>query len=298
MKKNLQTAFSTRQYMISNDFEIYYYNDTQLKRVNHHTHDYYEFYFFLEGDVSIHINEQAFTLQTGDVILIPPNISHYCTIQNHQIPYRRFIFWISQDYYNQLLKTSSDYGYLVQYVIEKKDYIFHYDPISFNALQSKVFQLLEEVHSQRFGREAKISLCVGDLVLHINRTIYERHHPKSPKEEFRLYQNLITYIETNLENELSLDILAKQFFVSKYYISHVFKENIGLSIHQYIIKKRLAACRDAIISQVPISEAYLQYGFSNYSSFFRSFKKEYGLSPKEYKELYSDVEIHYNSQSK
>ena len=46
MKKNLQSAFSTRQYMLSKDFEIYYYNDTRLKPVKSHSHDYYEFYFF------------------------------------------------------------------------------------------------------------------------------------------------------------------------------------------------------------------------------------------------------------
>ena len=43
MRKNLQTAFSTRQYMISQDFEIYYYNDLNLEKVPLHSHDYYEF---------------------------------------------------------------------------------------------------------------------------------------------------------------------------------------------------------------------------------------------------------------
>ena len=53
MKKKLQTAFSPRQYMLSGDFEIYYYSDCHSYNVKSHVHDYYEFYFFLEGGRSM-----------------------------------------------------------------------------------------------------------------------------------------------------------------------------------------------------------------------------------------------------
>ena len=49
MKKNLQSAFHTRQYMLSKDFEIYYYSDYYLSKVESHTHNYYEFYFFVNA---------------------------------------------------------------------------------------------------------------------------------------------------------------------------------------------------------------------------------------------------------
>ena len=55
MKKKLQTAFTTRQYMLSKDFEIYYYNEKYTSKIEMHTHNYYEFYFFIEGDVQIQI---------------------------------------------------------------------------------------------------------------------------------------------------------------------------------------------------------------------------------------------------
>lgn len=284
MKKSLQTAFSTRQYMYSEDFEIYYYNDIALSKVDSHSHNYYEFYIFLEGDVSIKIGEREYPLKSGDMVLIPPKLRHRAVIHSDDKPYRRFVFWISAKYCNKLLEASPDYVYLMQHVQVQKDYIFHNDLMTFNSIQSKVFQLLEELHANRFGKEARLSLCVNELILHLNRVVYEQKNAQSPREEMHLYENLMNYIEGHLEEDLSLERLAGEFYVSKYHISHLFKEHIGLSTHQYITKKRLAAVKDAILGNINISEAYLMFGFQDYSSFYRAFKKEFGMSPREYKE--------------
>lgn len=106
-----------------------------------------------------------------------------------------------------------------------------------------------------------------------------------------MYQKLLVYIDNHLEQDISLEHLAKKFYVSKYYIAHLFKGNTGISIHQYIMKKRLAACQNAILSNISISKAYLMFGFKDYSNFYRAFKKEFGISPKEYKDMKMQVEV-------
>ncbi len=291
MKKNLQTVFSPRQHMLSEDFEIYYYSDSGedslCSRVKLHSHDYYEFYFFLEGNVSLRIGDDRYPLKSGDMILIPPGVFHRALIHNTDIPYRRFVFWISRDFLRQLSETSPDYGYAAELARSRGHFIFHFETVPFNALQSKIFELIEEIHSNRFGKDAKISLCVQELALHINRAVYERAHPASPEEGLHLCQNLVRYIETHLEEELTLAELAREFYVSKFHISHVFKENFGLSVHSFITKKRLMMCRDSLLSRQEISKTYRMFGFRDYSSFYRAFKKEYGMSPKEYRDTQS-----------
>lgn len=285
MKSKLQSPFSTRQYMVSQDFEIYYYNDQNLSKVDLHTHDYYEFYFFLEGDISIQIGKDVFPIKYGDILLVPPKVSHRPIIHSQDTPYRRFIFWISQEYCNFLLQLSPDYLYLMQYVQTSKNYIFHNDKITFHTVQSKILRLLEEMHGKRFARNTQISLCVNDLILCLNRLVYERNNTDAQKEELDLYQQITLYIEDHLDEDLSLETLAKEFYVSKYHIAHVFKEKLGMSIHQYITKKRLALCRETILGKDSITEIYQTFGFGDYSSFYRAFKKEYGISPKDYRDM-------------
>lgn len=283
MKKRLQTKFSTRQYMLSKDFELYYYNDSSLKKVSLHTHDYYEFYFFLEGNVSIQVEQQVYPVSFGDMIVIPPGISHRPVIRDDLVPYRRFVFWISEDFYKHLLQLSADYGYLAELSKTESCYIFHNDRIAFNTIQSKILRLIEEMQSDRFGHSAQISLYVSDLLLHINRLVYERNHPANYAEPDALYQRICFYIEEHIDEDLSLDRLSKEFFVSKYHIAHIFKDNLGLSVHQYITKKRLSLCRQTILGGAGAMEVYRSFGFGDYSSFYRAFKKEYGISPKNLK---------------
>ena len=288
MRKRLQTAFQPRQYMLSKDFELYYYEDRSLPKVDLHSHDYYEFYFFLEGDVQIQVGNEVFPVRYGDIMLIPPHLSHCTMIRSHAKPYRRFVFWISQEYCNHLLQSSPDYAYIMQYVETEKKYIFHTDQIVFNAIQSKLLRLLEEMRAEKFGRDAQISICINDLVLTLNRVVYEQTTPKYKNPEYLLYQQLEEYIQDHLQEHLSLDELAKKFFVSKYHIAHVFKDNIGLSVHQFITKKRLKLCQEAISGNMSITEAYHKFGFGDYSSFYRAFKKEYGISPKDYRDMQID----------
>jgi len=289
MRKKLQTAFNPRQYMLSKDFELYYYEDRSLPKVDVHSHDYYEFYFFLEGNVEMQIGEKLYPVRYGDIMLIPPHLPHRPIIKSQETSYRRFVFWISQEYCNHLLQSSPDYAYIMQHVEIEKHYIFHTDQIAFNAVQSKLLRLLEEMRSNKFGRDAQIAICINDLVLNLNRLAYEQNTPKRKNPEYMLYQQLEAYIEEHIEEDLSLETLAKKFFVSKYHIAHVFKDNIGLSIHQYISKKRLNHCRDAISGKMSITEAYHMYGFGDYSSFYRAFKKEYGISPKDYRDMQIDL---------
>ena len=283
MNKNLRTVFNSRQYMLAKDFEIFYYSDTTVRNIKNHTHDYHEFYFFLKGNVSINIDGTEYPLSSGDIILIPPGTKHHPIIKNQEVPYQRFVFWISERFCNDLLKLSSDFGYLFQHSCTSRKYIYHFDILSFNTIQTKIILLLEELNTHRFGQSTMISVCANDLLMTLSRMVYESENPITVKEENSLYQNILIYIESHIYENISLSAIADAFYVSKYHIAHIFKKQIGLSVHRYILKKRLSLCKASIASGTDITPAFTEFGFGDYSSFYRAFKKEFGMSPKEFK---------------
>ncbi len=94
---------------------------------------------------------------------------------------------------------------------------------------------------------------------------------------------IINSINDNLGKDLSIDLLADRFFMSKYHMMRIFKNETGYSIHQYISEKRILLARNLIISGMPATSACLECGFKDYSSFSRAFKNQLGSLPSDVK---------------
>ena len=154
----------------------------------------FEFYFFLGGEVSITIKRKSYHLKKGDMILLPPGLKHFITILNPDIAYQRFVFWITSDFAKELHQLSEDYVFLLQYALDNHQYIYHFDAITFNTIQSKLFLLSDEIHFDHFGKQKKLSLAAKDLILHLNRVVYEMVNPKVVKEQQGLFEKVIEYI--------------------------------------------------------------------------------------------------------
>lgn len=102
-------------------------------------------------------------------------------------------------------------------------------------------------------------------------------------------QSLI-FIELNLSLNLSLDDTGKRFFVSRSTINNTFRKEMGISFYQYVTQRRLVAAKSKILENIPLEAVASEVGFSDYSSFYRAFKNEYGISPRKFREQQGDMQ--------
>lgn len=286
MKKRITSKFNSRQYMLSEDYEVFYYSDLHFHSVNLHTHDYYELYFFEEGSVEMEIGGDSYPLRHGDIILIPPEVEHRAVLTDPDMAYKRFVFWQSRNFARMMAEQSVEFKYMIAKTERERKYVYHADALTFNALRSKLFSLLDELSTDRYGKHTQVNIYIADLLLTLNRYVYEQDRSIGIKENSGRYEEITRYIDLHLDEELSLDRLAREFYLSKYYLVHLFQDRTGLSVHQYILKKRLEACCGSMLSGGSVGEAYRLWGFGDYSAFYRAFRKEYGMSPSAFLELY------------
>lgn len=92
----------------------------------------------------------------------------------------------------------------------------------------------------------------------------------------------VSFIDLNLHSKITLDELAIISGLSKDYLSQLFKKTTGLTVTEYIMKKRLSSAKQLLDRDVNISDTAYALGFCSESYFISCFKKKYGITPKEY----------------
>lgn len=270
--------------MESPDYEIYNYSDAETPKVFPHKHDFYEIYYLLSDNVKYVIGNQEYTPKKGDFILVPPGLLHYPS-EMHITPgnnYSRIVLWCNIDFFESFVNADPAINHMWDAVIENNSYHIHPTTGASTRLYDLFLSLLEEQKHPAYASKAMAFSLLMGIFVRINRIIYETKNFEKHAPSDNMFANIISYIHTHLTEELTLSSLAQNFFVSGGYISRLFREYMGITVHQYIMSLRLEGCRKAIQSGCSIITAAEMYGFHDYSSFYRAFKSAFLISPREY----------------
>lgn len=110
-----------------------------------------------------------------------------------------------------------------------------------------------------------------------------RPQPRHRGDNRLALDQVFRYIHAHLIEEITLETLEREFFVSRHHLIREFKKRTGQTVHRYIVKARLDLCREYLSQGYSINEVYRMGGFGGYNHFFRAFKQTYGMTPGEYR---------------
>ena len=276
-------GFDPRQQMQHPDFELQYKRDTYLKDVELHHHDFFEIYFLLAGDVTYLIESRIVHVMPGDLLLISPKELHQVCIQPEMSVYERYVLWVDPDTVRQLSDGQTDLfsgldpnrpGYGNQLRLSSEDR---------SHIQSLMEQLHRESAGDGYGAEMLRKSLLTQLLIAINRLVLRQGaYTEESTQTSRAVRQVVNYVNLHYSEPLSLDLLAEKFFVSKYHLSHEFNRQVGTSVYRYIQKKRLLMARQLMAQGKKPNEVYASCGFGDYAGFYRAFKSEYQIGPREF----------------
>ncbi len=276
--------YLTRQYMLSNDYEIFRYINNDLASISLHHHDFYECYLFLSGDATYLIEGKTYHLEPGDIILINSKELHQAIINSKDISYERIVLWLNRSFLKSLSTEETDLSLCFESPDRKN--VLRTD---FEQQQNIRLQLNKLITLERYngiGRELLYRAYITELMVHINNlAFHDKVRLDVDTKKNNLIDEILEYINNHIDEDISIDELSDYFYLSKFHLSREFKKYTGTTIHRYIVQKKLIEAKELILKGVPITSVYTQCGFGDYSNFFRAFKNEYGFTPKQFYEV-------------
>lgn len=280
--RNSLPSFDPRQEMFRPDYEISHRQDTYLKDVQLHHHDFYEVYFLMSGDVTYAIESNIYHVMPGDVLLISPRELHQLFVQPDMEPYERYVLWVDAQLLRSLSSDSTDLAACFDTDRENYTNLLRLQPEQRSTVRSLMEAIYQESKHSDFGEDVLSRALLTSLMVQINRAVRQSTALSPASRSGGVVSEVVSYINIHYAEALSLDMLAEKFYVSKYHLSHEFNKQIGISVYKFIQKKRLLIARQLMALGRKPNDVFGDCGFRDYVGFYRAFRAEYGVSPREY----------------
>lgn len=268
--------YEKRGYLLE-DFRLFHLKDDRGTKVDYHYHEFCKIVLLLSGSGSYTVEGRRYLLLPGDIVLVGSRCVHKPEFEEG-ISYERMILYISPS----LLAENSVPDYSLEDVFSgKPGHVLRPAEDVRRRLRSLAEQLESEMAASG-GENAILSRCtLLRLLVEIGRAMQktgsELPQPVVPRDGKIL--DILRYLEANLAEDISIDDLAAQFFISKYHMMRRFRAETGYTIHAYLVSKRLVLAREQIASGMPVLQAAGACGFGDYSAFCRAYRRQFGQPP-------------------
>ena len=280
MKTSVQTRLA-RQEMIADTYEIHFRSDKKRFIADTHFHDFIELHYVTKGTTRVQIGNVTFNAQPGDFFFYMPNQLHNNIYSDCTEPYERYVLWIGMKYLRSLSSGETD---ILAFFNKPEHCVVRFSPTEKKQVRDQFDKLQRIQFEVKFGSDLLKNAYITELLVTVARLIEQQgdFYNSSFVKKNDLISCVDAYIQDHISEKISIEDLAEHAFLSKSRFCSQFKESTGITIHKFITYQRLMKSRDLVLDGGALTDAYLQCGFGDYSSFYRAFKSEFGVSPREY----------------
>jgi len=249
---------------------------------NPHFHDGYEINLAVTGGVRFYIEDKEYHLESGTVTLINNNEIHYNVAPPNQ-KYERYIISFLPEFLTDFNSGGED---LFEFFVRRPKDFVHCIHLSDKQLRDFIMladQLKKYSAEGVYARELRRKLVLTEILLLCNEVF-------SGNNDGVRYQNcfnnrirpVLSFIREHLSEELPLERLSQEFFISKSHLITLFKDTVGMTPNEYIITLRVMKSREYLKAGYSVVKTCELIGYGDESHFIRVFKRIAGITPKQY----------------
>ena len=262
---------------------MYSYNKFMPQNLTFQTHHYYEVLFFVSGSAKYIIDGNEYTANPGDVFITAPNELHSIVFTGNEVYERHFVQFDAEF----LSVRSPSLPARVRDAVRKHK--ISADDVKKYGIDKLFLEIQRCVSEETLEFEVIMQTYIIQMIVSICDCMSTS--AGQPEKSSKKTQKIKDYINRNFTRALSLDEIAENVFFNKYYMCHVFKEDTGLTIKEYIELLRFMYARKLYAQGKKITDIAALCGYGDYSLFYKNFTKySGGLSPKEFFSLNTHID--------
>lgn len=246
-----------------------------------HFHYQYEMLVVVAGSADFNISGNIYHVEKGSILCISNMENHY--VMEYNKGFERYSIRFSSEALSSFVHGSQLLSLFKQ---RTAGFSHHYRCIPEEVIhyQRICGHMVTEFHVQKDCWDLRIGSMFQEILIHMYRTQKNSFPAYQHTDVQRLVFEIQNYIETHVQEDLSLQTIADKYYVNKFYLSHCFSDIAGHTFKQHVVLARISKAKDLLLtSDTEVSSICAAVGFNSVSHFVRIFKKYEHISPLQYR---------------
>lgn len=275
---------AAREGYLNENYHYFHLHDTAGQERSFHYHDFDKIVVMVSGKVDYTVEDVTYPLSPGNILLIRNHSIHRALIDVSE-PYDRVIIYLDPDFFEKTFPAAR-LTECFETAERSGNCLLLPDKTTYAELNQILQSYETAAEDRRTGADAMRDTYLAQMMILINRISAEGETAGAGTSA--LYDEKITkavtYINEHFSEEISVESLAAEVYLSKYHFMRLFKAQTGETVHAYIRQKRLLYAARLIRGGTPAIEAARESGFADYSTFSRAFRDSFGIRPGDLKQ--------------